>query len=381
MAGLYGMLAAGASIAYARSIDTVSTDAVEVRPTLLMGVPRFFEKVFARVMENARTLPPLRRAIFHWGLEHCRAAARAHFERRPLAPHRRLLAAIGDRLVASKVRARVGGRVRFCISGGAPLAPKVLEFFFAIGIPVREGYGLTETSPVICLNPPGREKPGSVGPPMPGIEVRIGDEGEILTRGPHVMRGYFRNDEATRRAITDGWFHTGDIGHLDEEGFLHITDRLKDLLVTAGGKKVAPQPIEARLKTARWISEAVLIGDRRPYIVCLLVPNLTNLQTLATARGWMSTRPADLLGRDEVRAVYQAEIDRVNADLAPFERIKYFALLDRELSQEGGELTPTLKVRRRIVSEKFSGMIERMYSAGAASREGHPPASQEEASA
>src|SRR4029079_15581730 len=190
MAGLYAMLAAGASIAYARSIDTVAADAVELRPTLLMGVPRFYEKVFARVMENARTQPPLRRAIFHWGLERGREAARAHLERRTLSPWQRVLAAIADRLVGAKGRARVGGRLRFCISGGAPLAPKVLEFFFAIGIPIREGYGLTETSPVICLNPPGREKAGAVGPPIPGVEVKLGDQDEIITGGPHVRRGY-----------------------------------------------------------------------------------------------------------------------------------------------------------------------------------------------
>jgi long-chain acyl-CoA synthetase len=373
------MLAAGASIAYARALDTVSADAIEVRPTLLMGVPRFYEKVFARVMDNARTQPPLRRAIFHWGLARGREAARAHLERRPLAPHQRVLAGVADRLVGAKVRARVGGRLRFCISGGAPLAPKVLEFFFAIGIPVCEGYGLTETSPVICLNRRGREKPGSVGPPIPGVEVRIGEQGEIQTRGPHVMRGYFNNEEATRQAIVDGWFHTGDIGHLDEEGCLHITDRLKDLLVTAGGKKVAPQPIEGRLKTSRWISEAVLIGDGRPYVVCLLVPNVGNLEALAKENGWTYTRVADLLGRDDVRALFRQEIDKVNADLAQFEKIKQFALLDRELSQEGGELTPTLKVRRRVVSEKFAGVIESLFD-GAATREGRPP-DREEASA
>ncbi|HUK62816.1 MAG TPA: long-chain fatty acid--CoA ligase, partial [Dongiaceae bacterium] len=252
MAGLYAMLASGVSIAYAQSIDTVAQDAVDVRPTVLMGVPRFYEKVFARVMENARHQPPIRRAIFHWGLERGRRAARAHFARRRLGGLSALGARLGDRLVGSRVRDRVGGRLRFCISGGAPLDPKVLEFFFAVGIPIREGYGLTETSPVICLNPPGREKPGSVGPPLPGVEVRIGDEGEILTRGPHVMRGYYRNDEATRSALRDGWFHTGDVGRLDGDGYLVITDRLKDLLVTAGGKKVAPQPLESRLKRSKY---------------------------------------------------------------------------------------------------------------------------------
>jgi long-chain acyl-CoA synthetase len=362
MAGLYAMIAGGCTIAYAESMDTVAANAVDVRPTVLTGVPRFYEKVYARVMENAMSQPPLRKRIFYWGLHQGVAAARAHFERRKLGGMAALRARIADRLVGAKVRARVGGRLRFCISGGAPLPPKIMEFFFAIGIPVLEGYGLTETSPVICLNPPGREKPGSVGPPIPRVEVKIGEEGEILTRGPHIMKGYFHNDDATRLALRDGWFHTGDVGKLDEEGYLHITDRLKELLVTAGGKKVAPQPLEARLKTSKWVSEAVLLGDRMPYVTALLVPNFANLESEARGHGWGSNSRRDLVRRPEARALYQAEIDRLNADLAPFEQVKKFALLDRELTQDAGELTPTLKVKRRVINQRFADLIGELYA-------------------
>lgn len=361
MAGLYAMLAAGATIAYAESMELVAANAVEVRPTILTGVPRFYEKIYARVMENALGLPGPRKRIFFWGLRQGLDRARARFAGRRLSWLAARRAAIADRLVGAKVRARVGGRLRFCISGGAPLPPKVMEFFFAVGIPVIEGYGLTETSPVICLNRLGHEKPGSVGPPIPGVEVRIGEEGEILTRGPHVMQGYFKNDEATRLALRDGWFHTGDVGQLDADGSLTITDRLKDLLVTAGGKKVAPQPLEARLKTSKWVSEVILLGDRRPYIVCLIVPNFANLEADAKVHGRAFASPGDLVAQPEARALIQAELDRVNQDLAPFEKIKKFALLERELSQEAGELTPTLKVRRRIVAERFAEVIERLY--------------------
>ncbi len=362
MAGLYAMLSAGATIAYAQSLETVAADAMEVHPTVLTGVPRFYEKVYARVMENALAQPPLRKNIFFWGLHTGVAVARLHFGGRKPAGLLALQAGIADRLVGAKVRARVGGKLRFCISGGAPLGPKIMEFFFAVGIPIVEGYGLTETSPVICLNPPGRERPASVGPAVPGVEVRIGDDGEILTRGPHVMIGYFRNDEATARALEGGWFHTGDVGHLDGDGYLHITDRLKDLLVTAGGKKVAPQPLESRLKTAKWITEAVMLGDRRPYCVCLLVPNFAVLETEARTRGWKHATRHELLGLPPVLAIYQREIDKLNADLAPFEQIKKFALLDRDLSQDAGELTPTLKVRRRVISQKFEALIESLYT-------------------
>ncbi len=365
MAGQYCMLEAGVTIAYAQSLDTVAADACEVHPQVLIGVPRFFEKVYARVMDNARAQPLLRRLVFFWGVRAGTKAAHLRFSARRPSPWLALQAAIADRLVGAKVRERVGGKLRLCVSGGAPLAPRIMEFFFAIGIPIIEGYGLTETSPVICLNPPGREKPGSVGPPLPGIEVRIGDEGEILTRGPHVMRGYHGNEEATRAAIRDGWFHTGDVGHLDADGYLVITDRLKDLLVTAGGKKVAPQPLEGRLKRSKYISEAVMLGDRRPYCVCLIVPSFVLLEKRAKERGWAHASRRELLAHPEVLARYQREIDKLNADLAPFEQIKKFALLDRELSQDAGELTPTLKVRRRVIMQKFADLIESLYASGA----------------
>ena len=362
MAGFYSILAAGAGIAFARSIETVGEDALEVRPTIMIGVPRFFEKVNARILEGANAHPAPVRALFFWGLGQGRAMARAHYARRRPPLLTALLMPLADRLVMVNVRARMGGRLRFCVSGSAPLSPAVMEFFYAIGIPIVEGYGLTETSPVITTNPLGREKPGTVGPPIPGVEVKIGEGGEILTRGPHVMRGYYRNESATREALRDGWFHTGDIGHLDADGYLVITDRLKDLLVLAGGKKVAPQPLEAKLKTSAWVGEAVLLGDRRPYVVCLIVPAFGALESEAKTRGWACATRRELIGGPEVLALYQAEVDRVNTDLARFEQIKRFALLDRELSAEAGELTPTLKVKRKVVMAGFASVIDALYA-------------------
>ena len=363
MAGLYAMLAGGATIAYAENMEAVGANATEVHPTILTGVPRFYEKVYAKVMDSVSKRPPVMQRLFHWGLARGRARARAHFAGRALSPLAELEARLADRLVGRVIRERMGGRLRYGISGGAPLNPSVLEFFFAIGIPILEGYGLTETSPVICLNRPGHEKPGSVGPPIPGVEVRLGPEGEVLTRGPHVMRGYYHNPEATREAIRDGWFHTGDVGRIDADGCLSITDRIKDLLVTAGGKKVAPQPIEARLKESRWVGEAVLLGDRRPFVVCLLAPDFEQLETEARDRGWTAASRRALIERPEVHALYEAEIARVNASLAPFERIKKFDLIDHELTLERGELTPSLKVKRRVIAEHFGPAIEALYGA------------------
>ena len=371
MAGVYTMMSAGVTTAFARSMDTVAADAVEVRPTLITAVPRFFEKVRTRVLENARTQPLLRRAIFYWAIGEGRRRARAHLAWRPyFSP----LAPLADHLVAAKVRERMGGRLRMGMSGGAALHPMVLEFFFAVGIPIVEGYGLTETSPVICLTPLGRERAGAVGPPLPGVEVRIAGDGEILTRGPHVMMGYWHNQAATDDAIRDGWFHTGDVGFLDQDGYLHITDRLKDILVTAGGKNVAPQPLEAKLKASKWITEAVLIGDHRPYITVLLVPNLERLEGLARRHGWPFADRRELLERPEVCGIIQRRLDRLNESLAPFERVRRYALLDHEMTQEGGELTPSLKVRRRVVNERYAALIESLYASppGPGDGEGSP---------
>jgi len=256
----------------------------------------------------------------------------------------------------------MGGRLRVCISGGAALAAETMEFFFAIGIPVLEGYGLTETSPVICLNRPGEERPGSVGKPVPGVEVKIGEQGEVLTRGPHIMRGYYHDDAATREALRDGWFHTGDIGRIDDSGRLYITDRLKDLLVLAGGKKVAPQPIEARLKQSPLVHEAVLLGDKRPYVVGLVSPNVATLEAVGKERGWQWSTREQLVALPEVRKLFEAEISGLNATLAPFETIKRFAILDEELSQENGALTATLKVKRRVVTQRYAETIESLYA-------------------
>ena len=362
MAGFYSILACGAGIVYAESIETVGSDALEVKPTIMCGVPRFFEKVHARITGAAAAHPPALRALFGWALGLGDARAQAHFGRRRLAPLSALQLPLADWLVLSRIRGRMGGRLRFCVSGSAPLSPAVIEFFFAIGIPIVEGYGLTETSPVICVNPLGREKPGTVGPPIPGVEVRIGEEGEILTRGPHVMQGYYRNEAATREVLRDGWFHTGDIGHLDADGYLVITDRLKDVLVLAGGKKVAPQPLEKALQRSHWITEAVLLGDRRPYVVALIVPDFAVLEVEAKRRGWPEGPRRTLLERPEVQAIYQAELDRLNKDLARYEQVKRFALLERELSVEAGELTPKLSVKRRVVSANFAAAIEELYA-------------------
>ncbi len=358
MAGLHAMVRAGATIAYAHSFDTVRDDLVDVKPTIITTVPRFLERARERALESVASRSRFARRLFQWGLAQGRRGARAHFQGREVND---LPIRLADVLVARKVRQRMGGRLRACISGGAPLDPEVMEFFFAMGITVLEGYGLTETSPVIALNPPSRERPGSVGKPIPGVEVRIGDEGEILVRGPSVMRGYYQDEAGTRTALRDGWFHTGDVGRFDGDGYLYITDRLKDLLVLAGGRKVAPQPIEAKLRKSPLISEVMLIGDRRPYVACLVAPNFTTLEAKATEHGWTWRTRAELVALPQVRSLFESEIAAVNATLEKVETVKRFTLLDHELTHEDGALTMTLRVRRRVVNERYAELIEALY--------------------
>jgi long-chain acyl-CoA synthetase len=348
----------GVTIAYAESVQTVSQNLQEVRPQVFVAVPRVYEKVMARVVEGGTSAGGLRSRLFEWALRVGREALPRRLAAEPVGWRVRL----ADRLVFSKVRARLGGAFEFALSGGAPLPRDVAEFFWAAGLPIYEGYGLTETSPVISVNVPGAVKLGTVGRPIPGVEVRIASDGEILSRGPNTMRGYFGKPEATAEVIdSDRWFHTGDIGHLDADGFLVITDRKKELIVSAYGKNIAPAPIENALKASRWISQAVVVGDRKPCLAALLVPDFEVARKWASARG-LDPDPRALVASPELRGEIQKEVDAVNAELARFEQVRHWELLPAELTLEGGELTPTLKVKRRVVATKYADLLERLFA-------------------
>ena len=357
---VYQYLIKGSAVTFAESMETVARDMARVRPTVMTGVPRVYEKLQARVLENVAQASPLRQRLFRWALRvggACGAAARAG-ARPPLAD--RIGYPLADRLVLSRVRERTGGRLRLVLSGGAPLPVPVAEFLFAVGIPVLEGYGLTETAPVLTLNPEDAPRLGTVGKALPRVELRFADDGEILVRGPNVMRGYYGKPEATAAALEGGWFHTGDVGRLDEAGYLVITDRKKELLVTASGKNVAPQPIEQQLRRSPLVGEALLVGDRRPFVAALIVPDVA---ALAVAVG----APADadrsaLVSREDVRRRFDAIIDAVNADLPRHEQIRKYALVPAELSVATGELTPTLKLKRRVVAARWRDEIEALYA-------------------
>jgi len=357
----YIYLFSGVTIVFAESFDTIARDMVKVRPTVLTGVPRVYEKLNARIVEAGQSAPGAKRQIFQWALKAGLAQSSALLRGRTPGPVTRLKAAIADRLVFATIREKLGGRLRFAASGSAPLAANVLEFFYAIGVPVIEGYGLTETAPILTFNPRNAPRVGTVGRAIPGVELRIAPDGEILARGPNLMQGYFNKPEATAEVLQDGWFHTGDIGQLDGEGYLTITDRKKDLLVTSGGKKIAPQPIEAILKRSPLITEAVILGDRRKYAAALIVPEFTALERRLKELGRPPAPREALVARADVTALYQEIVDALNLELSQFERIKRIALLPAEFTVESGELTPTLKVKRRVVEQKWAGKIEELY--------------------
>ena len=362
MGGHYLMLHVGATIAYAEGVDKVPQNMLEVQPTLMLSVPRLYEKMYAKINEKVAGDPPLRQKIFRWALATGREVFRHRCEKTTpglllSAKHK-----LADSLVFAKIRDRTGGRLRLFVSGGAPLAREIGEFFGSAGLLVLEGYGLTETSPVISVNTPQALRPGSVGQPIPGVEVKIAADGEILTRGPHVMLGYYKKPDATAEAIDkEGFFHTGDIGVLDAQGFLIITDRKKDILVTSGGKNIAPQPIENKIKTNKFFAEIVMIGNRRNYAAALVVPNFDNLEKWAQEKRLVYATREELAAKAEVAAHYKDLVVDLTSDLAQFERIKKVAVLPREFSLEAGELTPTLKVKRRVVEQKYKDLIDDLY--------------------
>ncbi len=358
----YIYLFAGVTIVFAESFDTVARDLGRVRPTVLTGVPRVYEKLNARILDVGQATPGLKGKIFQWAVRAGMARAAAALRGRTPGPLTALQASIADRLVFATIRAKLGGRLRFAASGSAPLAGNILEFFYAIGIPIIEGYGLTETAPILTFNPQSAPRVGTVGKAIPGVELRIAADGEILARGPNIMPGYFNKPEATADALKDGWFHTGDIGQLDADGYLTITDRKKDLLVTSGGKKIAPQPIEGVLKRSPLVSEAVILGDRRKYATALIVPDFAALERRLKDLGRPPAAREELVARPDVLALYQEIVDALNRELSQFERIKKIALLPAEFTVESGELTPTLKVKRKVVEQKWSERIEALYS-------------------
>ncbi len=351
----------GCGIAYAESFETVGQNLQEIRPHIMVSVPRVFEKIYARVMDSMLAGSGLKKKIFFWALKVGKEWGQKKVSGQPIPGGLERRRRLAHKLVFSKIIDKTGGRVRFFVSGGAPLSRDIAEFFYALGLVVLEGYGLTETSPVIAVNTFENMRFGTVGKPIPGVEVKIAPDGEILTRGPHVMKGYYKKEAETREAFEGGWFHTGDIGHLDEDGFLVITDRKKDIIVTAGGKNIAPQPIENILKTNPYISNVVVIGDKRRFICALVVPDFEKLEEYARSGHIAFSNREELVRNEKVVNFVRAEVDRTTPHLASYEKIKKVCLLDRDFEIEKGEMTPTLKVKRNIVEKKYKSFIDRLY--------------------
>lgn len=359
----YAMVARGVAIAFAESPDTLPENLLEVRPTLLVAVPRVLAKIHARMLEEVDQEPFLKREAFYMGLDLAEyyhevmdADGRVPF---PL----NAMYQATDRMLFTRLRAQLGGRLRLVLSGAAPLRPEVGQFFRAVGIPVIEGYGLTETAPVLTLNPLHRPKYGTVGQTVPGVTLMIAPDGEILAKGPNVMRGYWNKEDATRAVFDhEGWLHTGDIGTLDMEGYLRIIDRKKELLLLSNGKNVAPQPIESALLAQPFIEQAVVVGEGRHYLTALIVPDWQQVERLAREGDLAHDDRALLLEQRPIRERFDAAIAAVNATLAPFEQIKRYTLLTCDLTEASGDLTPSLKLKRRVIARKFQPQIEAMYT-------------------
>jgi len=378
MVGHYLMWHNGVSVAYSESLNTIVRDLGETKPTIMAGLPRVFEKVLERAVATAREAGGLKWKIFQWA----RAVGEQRVDRElageEVPAGLALRNALADRLVFSKLRERTGGRIRFFVSGSAPLNAAVAKFFLAARLPVLEGYGLTETSPALCFNPPEAVRLGTVGPPIPGTEIRIAEDGEILARGPQIMKGYYGLERATAEAIdADGWFHTGDIGELDEAGYLKITDRKKDLIITAYGKNIAPQPVEEAIKQSPLVSQAAMFGDGRKFPIVIIVPEIGTLREWTREHG-IGDGTVDLLEDDAVVRYLEDEIMDRCAGFAHYETPRRVLLLADEFTVESGELTPSLKVKRRVVAQRYAERIDELYrEAEEAARDADAPPARE----
>ncbi|MFL6211093.1 MAG: AMP-dependent synthetase/ligase [Pyrinomonadaceae bacterium] len=361
--GMYMYLHHGMTVYFAESMDKIGENMREVHPTIVLCVPRLFEKIYARIKERAARGGKLRAGLLAWAVETGKEWARYRIAHRRVPPLLELKYEIARRFVFAKWHEGMGGRMRLFVSGGAALPEELGYIFQGAGLPIVQGYGLTETSPVITAGNPEDNRVGTVGRPIRYVEVRIASDGEIETRGPNVMRGYYNKPAETRAVFTaDGWFKTGDIGELDADGFLRITDRKKELLKTSGGKYIAPQLVEGRIKQSRFVNQVVLIGNGRKFASALIVPNFEQLRAYAQFKGIDARDPTELCREPRILDLIQRQVDAQCADLSKYERVKRVALLDRELTIEGGELTPTLKIKRRVVDEKYRAVIDELYA-------------------
>ncbi|MGA8142378.1 MAG: long-chain fatty acid--CoA ligase [Candidatus Acidiferrales bacterium] len=359
----YSYMCNGVSIAYVERIEDVPQALLEVHPTLAAAVPRFFEKIYANILERGHRESGIKRSIFDWALRVAQKSVPWRAYGKSASTGLKLQWGIADALVFSKIREGLGGGTQRFSAGGAPLAPELAEFFWSVGIAIHQGYGLTETSPVVTANTVAANKIGTVGRPIPHVQVKIADDGEILVKGPNVMQGYYHKPDATREVFTpDGWFRTGDIGRLDDEGYLIITDRKKELLKTAAGKFIAPAPIENTLKTSPFITNAIVVGDTRKFVSALIVPNFANIEAAGRKAGHDFATSAQMTADPWVRDLLSGEIERLTAPLAQYEKPKRFALVEQDFTFANGELTYTMKMKRRVIERRYQDVIARLYA-------------------
>jgi long-chain acyl-CoA synthetase len=357
-----GTVALGATLAYwQRDPLKIIPDLAEVKPTYFPSVPRIFEKIYTAATAEVEKAGGIKKLVFNWAVGVGRKVRERERAGKPIGWLLRKQYEFADKQVLSKIRLLFGGRIKNCVTGAAPINPEILRFFDAAGVLILEGWGMTETSTAATVARPDAFKFGKVGRAFEGCEIKIADDGEILVRGPNVFKGYYKNEKATREVLEDGWLHTGDIGELDEDGYLSITGRKKDIIITAGGKNITPANLEAEIKQSQWVSQCIVVGDRRPYLVALVTLDMEECAKLAEEKGWPSD-PAQLARHDGMRALIQEHIDEINEKFARVEQVKKFEILPQDLSQETGELTPTMKVKRNVVAEKYEKDIDALYA-------------------
>ena len=363
MGGHYTPFSIGATIFYAENMETIADNMIESSPTIVVCVPRVFEKIHAKFMQGIKDAPKIRQNLFNWALGVGRKYSKLSVSKQKIGFWLSFKHKIANKLIYTKVKARFGGKIKFFVSGGAPLSKHLAEFFAAVDITILEGYGLTETSPVLTVNSPTNLKFGYVGKPLFNVEIKIANDGEILAKGPNIMTGYYRNEDATKEVFDeDGWFHTGDIGIIDEDGFLKITDRKKSLIVTSGGKNIAPAPIELKVATSSFVEQIHIIGDKRNFLSALIVPNYEALTTYLKSHNNDLKDPNALIDHPDVIELFTKEVDNAMADFSNYEKIKKFTLLTEPFSIEKGEMTPKMSIVKKVVEQNYSEQINKMYN-------------------